>query len=260
MKNTRLAPLVLALVLATVSQPLLADTTGSANELAGLWKAKKRFGPDAHGTLVLQRSGRTPATGTWTADMAGRILPVATAHGELTFTLPDNGGTFRGKLDGQGVVRGFWLRFGTPVNGAGRTTPVSASPVVLKTDGPNRWCGNVDPTEGAFTFYLLLQPQPDGSLRAILRNPEFDLGTQQGVERLTRDGNALTLIGKRGGKEREVAIGTYESEVQVMTLFFPSRGGSYDFVRDTDESGFYPRGKQPGRYTYRPPLARDDGW
>jgi CubicO group peptidase (beta-lactamase class C family) len=254
MKNVRLAPLVLALVLATVCHPLLAVSTGSASELAGLWKAKKRFGPDESGTLVLQRRG-----GIWSADMAGRIVPVTTAKGDLTFTLPD-GGTFRGKLDDQGVVRGFWLRLGTPVNGAGRTTPVSASPVVLKPDGPNRWRGNVDPGEDAFTFYLLLQPQADGTLGALLRNPEFDLGTQQGVERLTRDGNALTLIGKRGGKEREVASGTYVSEVQVMTLFFPTRGGSYDFVRDTDESGFYPRGKQPGRYTYRPPLARDDGW
>src|SRR6185436_6174044 len=48
-----------------------ASTTG-ADELAGLWKAKKRFGPDAHGPVVLLRSGET-----WTADMIGRVLPVA---------------------------------------------------------------------------------------------------------------------------------------------------------------------------------------
>jgi CubicO group peptidase (beta-lactamase class C family) len=245
MKKVGLAALVLALLLAA---------TGSANNLAGLWKAKKRFGPDARGTLVLQRSG-----GTWTADFAGRILPVARANGELTFTFP-NDGAFRGKLDGNGAVRGHWFRPGTPVNGAGRTTPISASPVVLKPDGPNRWCGNVDPGEDAFTFYLLLQPQADGSFRALLRNPEFDLGTQQGVERLTRDGNAVKLIGKRGGKEREVASGTVDAENDVITLVFPSRGGSYDFVRDTDDSAFYPRGKHPGKYAYRPPLALGDGW
>jgi len=45
-----------------------------------------------------------------------------------------------------------------------------------------------------------------------------------------------------------------------MTLVFPSRGGSYDFVRDGDDSGFYPRGKRPGRYSYHSPLAFDDGW
>jgi CubicO group peptidase (beta-lactamase class C family) len=232
----------------------LFAATGSANDLAGLWKAKKRFGPDARGTLVLQRSG-----GAWSADFAGRILPVARANGELTVTFP-NDGTFRGKLDGNGAVRGHWFRPGTPVNGGGRTTPVSASRVVLKPDGLNRWRGNVDPGEDAFTFYLLLQPQADGAFHALLRNPEFDLGTQQGVERLTRDGNAVKLIGKRRGKEQEVASGTVDVENDVITLVFPSRGGSYDFVRDGDDSAFYPRGKHPGKYAYRPPLALDDGW
>src|SRR5204863_5721632 len=31
-------------------------------------------------------------------------------------------------------------------------------------------------------------------------------------------------------------------------------------VREGDDSAFYPRGKQPGRYAYRPPLRLDDGW
>ncbi len=245
MRSVRLSALVLLAVFAT---------SISANDLSGLWKAKKRFGPDARGTLVLQRSGDT-----WTADFAGRVLPVALANGQLTFTLPGNG-TFRGKLAGKETIRGHWLRMGTRVNGIERTTPVSASPVVLKADDSNRWSGTVDPQEDTFTLYLLLQPQADGSLRAVLRNPERDIGTQYGVERLTRDGNAVKLMGKRRGEPLEVATGTYDPDAGGITLGFPSRGGSYDFVRDTDDSAFYPRGKQPGRYTYRPPLARDDGW
>src|SRR2546423_1161017 len=101
--KARIAAIVFALLCLTASHPLLAADT-SANDLAGLWKAKKRFGPDASGTIVLQRSART-----YTADMVGRIVPVSSANGELTFTLP-NGGTFRGKLDDKGVVRGHWLR------------------------------------------------------------------------------------------------------------------------------------------------------
>jgi CubicO group peptidase (beta-lactamase class C family) len=46
----------------------------------------------------------------------------------------------------------------------------------------------------------------------------------------------------------------------VITLTFQSRGGAYDFRRDGDESDFYPRGKNPARYAYRPPIARDDAW
>ena len=247
MKHARIAAILLAVS--------VAATAAVPTELNGLWKSKKRFGPEARGTLIIQRSGEA-----YTADMVGRVLPVTVANGELTFALPDNGGTFRGKLNDANAISGHWFRPGTAVAGADRTTPISASPVTLKPDGANRWQGNVDPGMDTFTFYLLLQPQVDGSFPAILRNPEFDLGTQQRVERLTRDGNTVKLIGKRGGKEQEVASGTYDAENDVITLAFPSRGGSYDFVRDTDASAFYPRGKHPGLYTYRPPVRLDDGW
>jgi CubicO group peptidase (beta-lactamase class C family) len=247
MRIVRLAVLALGLT--------FAASPASANELAGLWKAKRWFGPDLRGSLVLQRSGDT-----WTADFVGMTLPVTLANGELTFKVP-SAGTFRGSIDTKGVLRGHWLRMGTPVNGAGRAAPVNASPVWFRPEGPNRWRGEVDPSEDAFTFYLLLAEQEDGALHALLRNPEFDLGTQRGVERLVRDGNALRLVGRRGGKEQDVAAGTYDAENEVITLFFPSRGGSYDFVRDTSaDSGFYPRGREPGRYVYRPPLALGDGW
>ncbi|MEP6801970.1 MAG: serine hydrolase [Acidobacteriota bacterium] len=182
------------------------------------------------------------------------------ANGELQFALPGGEGTFRGRLGGNGIIRGHWLRPGTAVNSLQNGAPVSASPVVLTPDGANRWRGRVDPSEDTFTFYLLLQKRDDGSLRALLRNPEFDLGTQQGVERLTRDGNALKLKGVRRGREQDVASGTYDHDNDVISLVFPSRGGTYDFMRDNDESAFYPRGKHPGRYVYHPPLARDDGW
>jgi len=226
----------------------LLSLTASAGDLAGLWTAKKTFGPDARGTLVVERSD-----GAYTADLGGRVVAMTAADGELAFTLPNNDGTFRGKLRGN-VIAGHWFRPATRVNGT------SASPVLLQPDGANRWRGTVDPQEDVFTFYLLLEAREDGSFRALLRNPERDIGTQYGVERLTRDGNAVRLIGKRGGKELDVAKGTYDAEADVLTLVLPSRGGSYDFVRDTDGSAFYPHGKKPGRYAYRPPTLLDDGW
>ena len=70
----------------------------------------------------------------------------------------------------------------------------------------------------------------------------------------------MKLVGKRRDKEQIVGVGTYDDDNQVITLDFPGRGGSYDFRRDGDDSEFYPRGKNPDRYSYRPPPARDDGW
>jgi len=226
-----------------------------AQELTGLWKAKGRFGPDARGPLIIQKDGST-----YSADMLGHRVRVHLEAGELRFELPNRLGQFRGKLEAQNI-RGHWFRFGTPVNGSGNTAPVALSPVLLKPVGPNRWRGDVAPLQDDFTFFLLLtEKRADGSFGAVLRNPEFDFGTQQGVEGFVRDGNLVKLVGKRRDKEQIVGVGTYDDDNQVITLDFPGRGGSYDFRLDGDDSDFYPRGKNPDRYSYRPPPALDDGW
>lgn len=258
MKNiSRIAVLFFALVSSSVP----AGTASSAQpdptqELAGLWKAKRRFGPDARGPLIIQKDGAA-----YIADMVGRRMPVRMDGGELTFDLPDNQGTFRGKLEAKNIS-GHWFRPGTLVNGAGSTSPVAVSPVLLKPDGPDRWSGSVDPAQDEFTFYLLVEKHSDGSVGILLRNPQRDFGNQLGVERLAREGNVIKLMGKRRGEkeERELATGTFDPANQVLTLYFPTRGLSYDFMRDGDESDFYSRGKNPGRYSYQPPPARDDGW
>ena len=236
----------------TQTQPPAA----SADEMVGLWKAKKRFGPDARGPLIIQKTGVD-----YIADLAGRTVPVLMDKAELTFDLPGHQGAFRGKFEAKGIS-GHWFRPGTLVNGGDPTTRVAASPVLLKPDGANRWSGIVVPLQDEFTLYLMVEKRPDGSFGILLRNPERDLGNMIGVERLTREGKTVKLIGKRRGQtqDRELATGTFDAANQVLTLFFPSRGLSYDFLRDGDDSDFYSRGKNPGRYSYRPPLARDDAW
>jgi CubicO group peptidase (beta-lactamase class C family) len=245
--------LSLAVESANPTTPESRKPEQSADELAGLWKARRRFGPDARGALVIERAGTA-----YTAEMVGRIVPVRLEGGELAFDLPNGEGRFRGKLEAGGIL-GHWF---PPPSSALYTGGTFASPVRLTTDGPTRWRGEVVPFDDVFTFFLMAQKTPDGLLSVILRNPERDYGSQIGAEHLTRDGNIVKLRGKRQGQkeERDLASGTWDAANQVLTLTFPGRGGTYDFTRDGDESDFYPRGKNPGRYTYRPPLARDDGW
>lgn len=244
------AAILVALVLGGPQQPTAAPAA-SADALVGLWKARRRFGPDGRGPLVIQRTG--PA---YIAEMMGLTLPVRVDQGELSFALPGGQGTFRGRPPAGGTILGFWFP-SEPMAMGGHATPVR-----LAADGSNRWSGQVIPFDDVFTFYLRVQKRADGSLAALLRNPERDWGAQIGAERLARDGTVVKLMGKRRTEteERELAAGAYDAENAVISLYFPARGGTYDFSRDGDDSEFYPRGKNPAPYVYRPPPARDDGW
>jgi CubicO group peptidase (beta-lactamase class C family) len=247
--HTPIAALFVAVLLAG-PRPTPADTSGSPDELAGLWKAARWYGPFARGPLVIRRTGTT-----YTADMVGQLLPVNSDARELSFELPGGEGSFRGRLQSGGDILGHW--YPPKTRGMGFRY---ASPVWLKAEGANRWSGQVRPYDDVFSFYLLAKQRPDGSLGVILRNHERDYGGWLAADRLERDGKVVKLIGKRQGQEQVAAIGGYDAENEVLTLAFPYRGGTYDFRRDDDTSAFYPRGKNPARYTYRPPLARDDGW
>lgn len=230
-----------------------ASPAGSAGELLGLWKAKHDFGPDARGTLVLQKT-----TGGWTADFRGRTIAVREDHEVLTFELPDREGGFRARLLPDGSLEsGQWFQPASPAN------PPFGTDIHFTADGPNRWHGEVLPLEDTSTLYLMLQERPDGSVGAFLRHREFNLGMRYRLDRLVRDGNAVRLLGRFRGEnaDRVLLHGSFEPESGVLSLAFdPPQDGVYDFRRAGDESDFYPRGRKPGRYVYRSPLARGDGW
>jgi CubicO group peptidase (beta-lactamase class C family) len=224
---------------------------GAAAELAGLWKAKRWFGPDARGALAIRKTGAT-----YTASMVGQELPVRVTGEELSFELPRGQGRFRGSVTKGGDLIGHWYP-PRPIASGGLVTPVRLTP-----RGANQWSGEVVPSDDVFTFYLLVQPRADGTMGVILRNQERDWASLLGPKQLVRDGNAVKLIGRPRWEKEDgpISTGSYDPESQILTLSFPGRGGSYDFRREDDASDYYPRGRQPAQYAYRPPPARDDGW
>lgn len=233
----------------TVSLLLLANV--QAQDLTGLWKAQQWFGPYARGPLLIER---TPQG--WTADFAGRVLPVEVRDSQLQFALPDDAGNFAGRIE-RNRITGQWTTSPSRVSGFRY-----ASPVTLTADGADRWRGVVAPRDDTYTLFLLVQQRPDGTLGAYLRNPERNDGVFNEVTQLVRDGKAVRLMGHRIGQKTEQVLfeGSYDSENELLSIAYPDRGGSYDFRRDGDNSDFYPRGKNPQRYVYRAPPARNDGW
>ena len=245
-------PFLLSLL---VAHSLSAQTAqGTATDLAGLWEAKLRFGPDIRGPLILEH-----AAGAWRAEIAGRSAEAHLTGDTITFELSEGAGGFRGRLVAErGRIVGHWIQ-ATTVNSGSRF----ASPVTLTRMGTaERWRGDVDPLADEFTMYLKVEPKPDGSMRAFLENPERNLGRFIRVASLERAGDVVRLLAApaNGQPGSVLAEGVLRDDV----LSIPLRGGTYDFRRAAPNaaSDFYPRGRPAvgAAYTYRAPVALDDGW
>ncbi len=247
-----------ALVLSSIFSLTQAATaqTNSANQLAGLWEAKRRFGPDVRGTLLIRQTGDS-----WRAEIAGRFADVKTSGDAISFELAKGLGSFEGKFDARRMnISGLWVQQRTLESGVRY-----AQPVTLTKYGRDGWRGMVTPYEDEFTFYLMVKARDDGSVGVFLRNPERNLGwTQYRADRIERDGNSLKLFAADKGTEkgRLLAEGVYREDNGIITFYIPTRGGTYDFRRvAVDEtSDFYPRGRPDAAYVYRTPPQLDDGW
>jgi CubicO group peptidase (beta-lactamase class C family) len=238
--------------LAAVSLLMMTANAGAqaaAPDLAGLWEARGRFGPDVAGRLVVDR-----AAGGWRASVAGRTAAVRMASDSVSFELPDGCGSFVGRVDSQrSRITGHWIQPRTVTDGFRY-----ASPVILESCGANCFAGTIAPRADEFTFFLHIQRRADGTLGVLLRNPERNLARFIRVDRIEADGSTVRLLDTR---DTVVSTGILR-ENGVMTVYFPTRGGSYDFRRvpDDDFTFFYPRGRPTTPYVYTPPLDRADGW
>jgi CubicO group peptidase (beta-lactamase class C family) len=228
----------------------------SAKELAGLWETKRRFGPDIRGTLFVRQAGTV-----WQAEIAGNTVQAKIAGNAVSFELPDGKNSFQGKFDARRTkIVGHWIQSPTVVDGSSY-----ASPVTLTKHGRDDWRGNVVPLDSTMTFYLMVNVRNDGSVGAFLKNPERNLGANQlRVEHIERERESVKLFAANKGNEkgRILAEGKYDARREVISIYFPNRGGSFDFrrVAANETSDFYPRGRPTGNYVYAPPPTLDDGW
>jgi CubicO group peptidase (beta-lactamase class C family) len=250
----RLAPVLVAVAGLAASALLLAAVRSSpATDLAGLWEAKRLFGPDTRGPLTIAHTADA-----WRAEIAGRSAPVKVAGDAVAFDLPDGKGAFKGKFAAGGAkIVGHWVQPRQVTNNT-----AYASPVVLAAAGREVWRGDVVPLDDELRLYLMVKPKEDVSVGAFLRNPESNFGRFFDIDHVERDGSTLRIIGGRpgGSKGRVLAEGTVRGD--TLSIPFPSFGGTFDFrrVRNDAASDFYPRGRPGVAYSYSPPIPGDDGW
>src|SRR5262245_53507479 len=98
MRRTIVATLAVAILFAGA-----ARAQQPPDPFEGLWRARRWFGPEARGPLVIRREGAS-----YRAEMLGLAIPVRVERGELWFTLPNAAGSFRGQLPTAEGIVGVW--------------------------------------------------------------------------------------------------------------------------------------------------------
>ena len=225
------------------------SAAGDAAGFDGLWSARRHFGPEIRGTLLIVRRD-----GELRADIAGFSVPV-NGGSRLSFALPDGKGEFRGRLDQGGIV-GHWIQPRTRSSGARYATPV-----LLRQEARDRWRGEIRPLEDRRSFFLPVTRDADGRYAAYLRNPERNLGRFIPVTRLELAGDRIRLVGRPRGGDADSALLQGAFDVGEGRLSVPINGATFDFARDRDGSSpFFARGRSGERYVYAPPVPRGDGW
>ena len=208
--------------------------------LVGLWYAKRYFGPEVRGDLIVERAG-----GRWQASIGARTADVRVTRDSVSFELP-SAARFKGRIARNGAaIVGQWIE----------PQRRMAMPLTLTPCGADCYTGRVQPLDEEFTFYMDVKPRPDGKLGAFLRNPERNQGRFIGLDHLVRRGDTVLL---RNAAESTIQTGLLRNGQLSVYLRF----NTYDFQKVPADSftNFYPRGWRSGRYTYTMPRARNDGW
>ena len=230
---------------ATALPMLLACTAlGAARaqdtSLVGLWYAKRYFGPEVRGDLILQR-----IEDHWQATIGARTADVRVVRDSVSFDLP-GAAKFRGQIVRKGAsIVGQWIEPQRRI----------AMPLTLASCGTGCYSGRIQPLDDEFTFYMQVKPRADGKLGAFLRNPERNQGRFIRLDHLVRRGDTVFL---RNAGDTTIQTGLLRSGRLSAFLRF----NTYDFQKVSADSftHFYPRGWRTGTYTYTPPRATNDGW
>ncbi|WP_163998863.1 serine hydrolase domain-containing protein [Pyxidicoccus caerfyrddinensis] len=250
--HRRLAVPLLVFSLASgagLAQPAAPASPDPAKQLAGIWGGERVFGPEVQGELTLLRDN-----GAWVARIGGFEAPGREEKKALSVVLPGGQGELRGALTPGGKrFVGHWIQRAIVVGGVRYATPVE-----LRAVQKDVWRGAVKPMEDRFTLYLVVQEAPDGTVQAIMRNPEKNFPPQP-VFRVSMTGNTVRLVSAREGGPR--FEGTYDARAEKLSLPFMFLGTLDLTRRDREQAvSLYARTPSPGPYTYRKPIPEEDGW
>lgn len=246
--------LVLACAVLLLAAPVRlfpqAPSAQGPRSLAGLWGVEQSFGPLVRGELTID--GRQAP---WTASTSGFQALVQRSGDRITLVLPGGAGEFRGHLDTAGrVIDGDWLQPAGVVNNNRYATPVRLSAV-----SPRVWRGSVVPEDDRISFYVSIQSQPGGALRAVIINPEFNLFRRRSYD-VTLHGSAVTFTNPK--RSNDTFTGAYDRATDTFSLHLLDAVPPLLLSRrdQANAVGYFARTPATGTFAYAVPIPGADGW
>lgn len=215
--------------------------------LVGIWASVLNSGPQVRGELTIDARGSV-----WRATIAGFDASAQHDKDSVRFRLPGGQGDFRGHLSADSAtIFGFWIQPASVIH-----NNRYASPVRLNRLAGSIWRGEVVPLDDEISFYISVRKGADGSLSAFISNPEANF-LRRRVYKVECKGTAVTFSNKRQRLE-----GTYDEKAGTLSVRLADFMPPFQFTRRTEQDamGFLPRVAPEADYSYRQPIAENDGW
>ena len=216
--------------------------------LVGVWGTEQMLGPRVRGDLTIDGRG-----GKLRARICGYDLLIRRKGSGVRFELPSQLGEFRGKLtqDSRRII-GHWIQPTSSI-----LFQRYATPVELVRKKQLVWTGEVRPLDERISFYVSIQQARDGSLTAVIRNPEFGW-LSRGSYRVEFKNQTISL----SNGQNQIS-GSYDAATDQLLLgLLNASPAPLALSRRTESnaSGFFPRTPPQLEYTYHQPVSEKDGW
>lgn len=224
----------------------------SSAELAEIWEASRIFSQPVNGPLSIQiLNGRADG---YIANLRAHAV---IKKGWFTLDFGSKNGRFKGKVaNNKKQLEGHWIQ---PASGNRVFVPY-ATPVRFNLRG-GTFEGYVEALENRMTQYLILGEKSENGRKVTFINPEQNRGRLLKTALLKIENDNAIIMGQlRWQKEmQEFATGRFDKENQVLSLYIPFLGGSYDFKPAGKNSTYWAKGKD-NHYRYRQPDSVEGDW